>query len=141
MDFPIGTIIAWDNATIPEGWAVCNGNNGTPNLVDRFVRGAGTDAQLRTTGGASTHYHTVPNTSTSGSHNHGGTATLDASGGGTTTGTAGTGAQHAAASHGHDTITVTNISTAGGHSHSTPNTQSVSNNPLHIKRVFIMRVA
>ena len=28
-----------DNSTIP-GWYKCDGNNGTPNLVDKFVRGA-----------------------------------------------------------------------------------------------------
>nr|DAO59156.1 MAG TPA: LONG TAIL FIBER PROTEIN P37 PROTEIN, FIBER PROTEIN.2A [Bacteriophage sp.]DAX00354.1 MAG TPA: LONG TAIL FIBER PROTEIN P37 PROTEIN, FIBER PROTEIN.2A [Bacteriophage sp.] len=23
---------------IPEGWAVCDGNNGTPNLVGKFIK-------------------------------------------------------------------------------------------------------
>lgn len=26
---------------IPAGWALCDGNNGTPDLRDRFVLGAG----------------------------------------------------------------------------------------------------
>lgn len=26
---------------IPAGWALCDGNNGTPNLRDKFVVGAG----------------------------------------------------------------------------------------------------
>lgn len=40
--FPIGAIIMYDgvftnNVTIP-GWYVCDGNNGTPNLTDKFIR-------------------------------------------------------------------------------------------------------
>ncbi len=40
---PIGGIILWSGSTgtIPTGWALCNGSNGTPNLQDRFVVGAG----------------------------------------------------------------------------------------------------
>jgi hypothetical protein len=30
-------------ATIPFGWALCDGNNGTPNLVDKFIVGAKQD--------------------------------------------------------------------------------------------------
>jgi hypothetical protein len=26
-------------ASIPTGWTLCDGNNGTPNLIDKFVRG------------------------------------------------------------------------------------------------------
>ncbi len=38
---PIGGIIMWAGSTIPSGWALCDGNNGTPNLTDKFVLGAG----------------------------------------------------------------------------------------------------
>ena len=40
---PKGAIIMWygDEAKIPKGWALCNGKNGTPNLIDKFVIGAG----------------------------------------------------------------------------------------------------
>ena len=33
----------WSGSTssVPSGWALCNGSNGTPNLRDRFVVGAG----------------------------------------------------------------------------------------------------
>ena len=36
---PKGGIIMWSGtiATIPFGWALCDGNNGTPNLIDKFV--------------------------------------------------------------------------------------------------------
>lgn len=43
--FPVGTIIMYNGQSeIPPGWKICDGNNGTPNLVDRFVKG-GTGVQ------------------------------------------------------------------------------------------------
>lgn len=44
---PRGVITLWYGNTgdIPKGWALCDGNNGTPDLVDRFVLGAGVSAQ------------------------------------------------------------------------------------------------
>ena len=40
---PFGSIILWYGATntIPSGWSLCNGNNGTPDLRNKFVVGAG----------------------------------------------------------------------------------------------------
>lgn len=40
---PAGTIVLWSGsvATIPNGWVLCNGGNGTPDLRDKFVIGAG----------------------------------------------------------------------------------------------------
>ncbi len=40
---PVGAIILWSGslATIPTGYQLCNGSNGTPDLRDRFVVGAG----------------------------------------------------------------------------------------------------
>jgi len=40
-----------------EGWALCNGNNGTPDLSDRFVMGTTISGELGTTGGSKTHSH------------------------------------------------------------------------------------
>lgn len=41
--FPVDGIILWwgQISTIPAGWALCDGTNGTPDLRDRFVVGAG----------------------------------------------------------------------------------------------------
>lgn len=38
---PKGGITIWcgDETTIPHGWQLCDGTNGTPDLRDRFVRG------------------------------------------------------------------------------------------------------
>jgi microcystin-dependent protein len=62
---PIGLIKIWGGsiATIPEGWALCNGqtvnNNVTPNLMDKFILGAGGTQQPGTTGGNATHEHNL----------------------------------------------------------------------------------
>lgn len=55
---PVGGIILWSGsiASIPSGWVLCNGSNGTPDLRDRFVLGAGTTA-VGATGGSSSHGH------------------------------------------------------------------------------------
>lgn len=38
---PRGAIIMWSGGAAPAGWALCNGQNGTPDLRGRFVLGAG----------------------------------------------------------------------------------------------------
>ena len=52
-------VLIWSGSieTIPAGWALCNGSNGTPNLTDRFVRGAGVSFDPGDTGGNITHTH------------------------------------------------------------------------------------
>jgi hypothetical protein len=43
--WPLGAIINFQGELddIPEGWALCNGDNGTPDLRDRFVMGKDTE--------------------------------------------------------------------------------------------------
>jgi len=76
--FPVGGIIMWSGtlATIPAGWALCNGANGTPDLRGRFIVGASTDTggtnsgasyNKGATGGADS---TVLNTSHLPAHTH-----------------------------------------------------------------------
>ena len=36
--FPKGFIVAYDKMIAPEGWAICDGNSGTPDLRGRFIR-------------------------------------------------------------------------------------------------------
>ena len=51
---PVGGIIMWSGATnnIPTGWALCDGQNGTPNLQDKFIVGAGSTYAVDATGGS-----------------------------------------------------------------------------------------
>lgn len=63
---PTGVIVLWSGsvASIPSGWALCNGSNGTPDLRDRFVVGAGNSYAVAATGGskdaiAVSHTHTA----------------------------------------------------------------------------------
>jgi hypothetical protein len=84
--FPSGGIIMWSGtiATIPSGWYLCNGSNGTPDLRNRFVIGAHSDdagaAKTTVTGSATqsggskdaivvAHTHTG-STSSVGDHQH-----------------------------------------------------------------------
>jgi microcystin-dependent protein len=78
---PPGAIIMWSGAIndIPVGWALCDGTNGTPDLRDRFIVGAGGSYNVGNTGGASSvtlevsqmpsHAHTG-STISAGSHTH-----------------------------------------------------------------------
>lgn len=67
---PIGGIIIWSGSTgsVPDGWALCNGSNGTPNLQDRFVVGAGSGYAVAATGGSAT---VTLTTAQMPQHNHG----------------------------------------------------------------------
>jgi len=44
-DLSAGSIIMWSGsiASIPEGWALCDGTKGTPDLRDKFIIGAASD--------------------------------------------------------------------------------------------------
>jgi hypothetical protein len=68
--FPTGGIILWSGsvASIPSGWALCNGSNGTPDLRNRFVVGAGSTYAVNGTGGSAdaivvSHTHTATSSS------------------------------------------------------------------------------
>lgn len=50
---PSGIICLWSGSVdnIPDGWALCNGENGTEDLRDKFVVGAGRNYAVNATGG------------------------------------------------------------------------------------------
>lgn len=84
---PIGCIVMWGGsvATIPSGWRLCDGTNGTPDLRDRFVIGARSDSS-----GPATTFVTAADTKTGGSKDlvavsHGHTATSSATSSGSLT--------------------------------------------------------
>jgi len=52
---PIGSIIIWtgNKASIPVGWALCDGTNGTPNLSNNnFPMGVSSDGAIGSIGGS-----------------------------------------------------------------------------------------
>lgn len=94
---PSGIITMWSGltTTIPTGWALCDGANGTPDLRDRFIVGAGSSYSVGATGGSAS---VTLTTAQMPSHSHGGSA-------------------YSAGGHGHGAGTLS-ASSAGSHQHS-----------------------
>ena len=74
---PTGGIFLWSGSigSIPAGYVLCNGSNGTPDLRDRFIVGAGSTYAVDATGGSAdaivvTHTHTATSVVTDPGHNH-----------------------------------------------------------------------
>jgi hypothetical protein len=74
---PAGGIIIWSGSTgsVPATWFLCDGTNGTPDLRDRFIVGAGNTYAVNATGGSAdavvvTHTHTATSVVTDPGHNH-----------------------------------------------------------------------
>ena len=63
---PKYAIVEWTGtiANIPLGYVLCDGNNGTLDMRDYFVKGANDSSEIGNTGGSSVHNHTAS------SHNH-----------------------------------------------------------------------
>lgn len=63
VQVPVGGIILWPGTpdTVPEGWQICDGTNGTRDLRNVFVVGAGDEYIVHDTGGAitSSHNHSI----------------------------------------------------------------------------------
>ncbi len=66
-DFPTGSVlgVVQKEVTIPNGWSVCDGTNGTPDLTDKFLMGVSSKREIGVTGGSK-------NAGTAGSHTHSG---------------------------------------------------------------------
>ena len=96
---PSGIITLWSGASdaVPTGWALCDGQNGTPDLRNRFIVGAGSTYAVGATGGSNTvtlttaqmpsHTHNASlslsnlTTNSSGNHVHSGDITINAGSG------------------------------------------------------------
>lgn len=63
-----GMILLWSGSigTIPTGWHLCDGDEGTPDLRNRFIPGAGDDYAVDASGGADSQVHAF----TSSPHHH-----------------------------------------------------------------------
>lgn len=114
--FPSGGIVMWNGtpSNIPGGWVLCDGSNGTPDLRDRFIVGAGRNYNPNAVGGMDSvslsisempsHSHSM---SSAGSHSHSGST----SGDGSHSHSGSTGGASANHTHGGST------SGAGAHAH------------------------
>jgi len=130
VQVPSGVIAMWSGVTVPVGWFLCDGQNNTPNLTNRFIIGSGSTYQQGQIGGSvnetittahmpghthtganasiGSHAHTVNAVSSNGSHNH-------------------NGASAAGGLHNH----TVNTDTFAGHSHSI-NTSAAGGDHNHI---------
>jgi len=81
VGFTTGMIILWSGtiATIPSGWVLCNGSNGTPDLRDKFIVGAKQDdsgiAKTNVSGSLTISGGNVSHTHTDSGHTHSATFT------------------------------------------------------------------
>lgn len=139
---PSGGIIIWSGAIIdiPPAWYLCDGDNDTPDLTDKFVLGAGGDFAVGATGGEREHTLTIAempehdhsaSVSTNGAHLHNtGASSGDGSGpyiatSGSNPGSVNTGTA------GDHTHTVTIGDTGGGDAH--------NNMPPYLALAYIMK--
>ena len=150
QSFPSGGIIMWSGsvASIPTGWVLCDGNNSTPDLRNRFVVGAGDTYAVDATGGSSTttlstanlpaHTHTFSGTTGgAGSHSH---TTSHGTGGLANNGT------HGVRSYAGSFRTDLATSSVGNHTHSFSGTtsstgsgSSFDNKPPYYALAYIMK--
>ena len=153
LHLPKGLIAMWSGLInkIPGGWALCNGENGTPDLRDRFIVGAGEEYLIGDIGGDKevtlsinelpSHGHNSGSlvTDSNGNHSHSGSTSTSGShthnyyrqgvdnyqGKGTSTGVAqvlNTLATDSGGSHSHSI----SINSAGSHNHSISGTTANS---------------
>lgn len=108
---PSGIICMWsgESTAIPSGWHLCDGSNGTPDLRDRFIVGAGSTYKVKDTGGEASHKLT---TNEMPSHNHGFTGTAHSHTGSLSSATAAS-----AGSHTHTMSENLTAASAGSHTH------------------------
>ncbi len=128
---PSGVIVMWSGtlATIPSGWALCNGSNGTPDLRDRFITSVGTGENPGATGGANSYNLSIGQlppisfsgtTNAAGGHGHSASGTISNNGDHSHSGSTSsdgnhthTGSTSTAGDHSH----TGNTSTDGAHNH------------------------
>lgn len=140
MNLPIGSIILWTSTSIPAGWQICDGTNGTPNLINKFVKGASQDNDVGDSGGAASHVHTNTSVNAGGTHGHTGISVSTGNAEtvkvyGYSSGTL----RNSAEAHNHGSVSLTPNSYAD-HTHTVANTNAANNLPPYKQFIFIMRI-
>jgi microcystin-dependent protein len=122
---PKGGIIIWSGSVnnIPAGWVLCDGSNGTPDLRDRFVLGAGRNYAVDATGGESEHTLTIEEMP---SHSHKYTSPIKGNDG-----------MSSGNHYGNEAYRNPNIN--GGNSEYTGGSQPHNNMPPYYSLCYIMR--
>lgn len=151
LALPKGSIIVWTSKDIPNGWAICDGTNGTPDLRDRFIVGAGNTYTLNATGGENTvtltdnqvgnHYHAF------GYHNNDNNGTFLSTGGSLKNYPLASGTQGAywngndgGADHGKPTDNLNLITSLGVSTVSTSTPSAHENRPPFYSVYYIMKI-
>lgn len=135
---PIGSIVMIDYATPPNGWAICNGENGTVNLVNRFAYGTESNTDLLATGGSDAHTHPAKTTGSAGEHNHTLSVTINQAGGEVGISEA-TGVETAPTPHIHSAFSLT-LDTQPSHTHTYPETNAANHLPPYVYLHYIQRI-
>lgn len=129
----VGDIVLWlgSLASIPVGWNLCDGTNGTPDMRGKFLKIPST-ASASTTGGSNTHSHGAQSHShTIPSHTH--TATIGNNN--QSVSIAGSGAFDISQNHNHGVSSVSSVS--GSLASANTSANSSSNEPEYRTVAFI----
>lgn len=145
---PPGTIVSWSGTAVPDGWALCDGTNGTPNLIDKFIKAGATAGQ---TGGRKEitleidnlppHSHSLSGSATTSSNTHSHTISHDTygydnDGGSITTWTSGSAASESTDAHTHShTVDMSGV-TVG----SVGNGEPINIEPQYYTLMYIMKL-
>lgn len=106
-----GIVSYYNGSDVPDGWYYCDGNNSTPDLRGKYLKGAATGGNSGATSGGTSHSHTVDHTHTAGSHSHSGN--VQSTGGTSGTSDYGTGDGSSKSQSQHYHATVLNSSSSG----------------------------
>lgn len=154
---PTGIIAIWSGsqASIPTGWLLCDGTNGTLDLRNKFIVGAGSTYNVGDTGGVDTvtlsvaqmpsHTHTVAGTTAAGgvhshsvndpTHSHSYSIVVNGGGATSSPGVPGAGNNVGVAQNTGASVTGISIVAGGAHQHSiSGTTTSIGSGTAHENR-------
>ena len=70
---PDDVVTLFSKTTLPSNFLICDGTNGTPDLRNKYLKGASTGANAGGTGGTLNHEHAINHTHSGVTHTHSGT--------------------------------------------------------------------